>query len=64
MFILFIVKNDSPEEINIETMMSADADLYRFYNAEGYKKAAKLWLHFLNKRGFLDTLIDEQKTEV
>lgn len=68
MFILFVVKNDSPEEINIETMMSGDTEsMYRLYNGAGYKKAVKLWMHFLNKRGFLDTLIvddDEQKKEV
>lgn len=64
MFILFVVKNDSPEEIDMQTMMSGDADtMYRFYNGEGYKKAVKLWLHFLNKRGFLDTLIVEEKPE-
>ncbi|XP_037030222.1 uncharacterized protein LOC119070043 [Bradysia coprophila] len=64
MFILFVVKNDSSEEIDMETMMSGDADtLHRFYNGDGYKKAAKLWLHFLNKRGFLDTLIVEEKQE-
>lgn len=64
MFILFVVKNDSPEEINIEAMMTGEADfLCRVYNGAGYKKAVKLWLHFFNKRGFLDTLIVEDKTK-
>lgn len=60
MFILFIVKYDSHEEISIENMMTGGADanmLDRVYNNELYKKAIKLWLPFLNKRGFLDTLI-------
>ncbi len=65
MFILFVVKNDSSEEINMETMMTGDTDiLYRLYNAETYKKAVKLWMNFLNKRGFLDMLINEQKEEL
>lgn len=65
MFILFVVKNDSHEEINIEAMMSGDPEvMFRMYNAEGYKKALKLWLNFFDKRGFLDTLIVEQKEEV
>lgn len=66
MFILFVVKNDSPEEINIEAMMTGETDfLCRVYNGAGYKKALKLWLHFFNKRGFLDTMIvaDEEKTD-
>lgn len=67
MFILFVVKNDSPEEINMETMMTGDTEImYRLYNGAGYKKAVKLWMNFLNKRGFLETLIveEEQKKEV
>lgn len=58
MFILFVVKNDSAEEISIETMMSGDPEvLQRLYNGETYRKAVKLWLHFFSKRGFLDALI-------
>lgn len=68
MFILFVVKNDSNEEINIETMMMGSEDtsgvLHRLYNNETYKKAVKLWLHFLNKRGFLDTLITQDNQVV
>ena len=48
-FYTFIVKNDSPEEMNIETMMTGNSENLHL----------KLWLHFLNKRGFLDTLITE-----
>lgn len=63
MFILFVVKNDSDQEINIETMMTGDNDeMKRLLNGECYKKAVKLWLHFLNRRGFLDALIVEEET--
>lgn len=72
MFILFIVKYDSPEEITIENLMGigqtdedALQEMYiRVYRNETYKKAVQTWLPFLNKRGFLDTLLpidDEQK---
>lgn len=63
MFILFIVKNDSPEEINIERMMKGSTEvLHRIYNGAAYKKSVKLWMNFLNKRGFLDILIvDDEK---
>jgi hypothetical protein len=59
MFILFIVKNDSSEEINLEKLMGSDDPvmLEKIYNNENYKKGLKLWLPFLNKRGFLDTLV-------
>lgn len=67
MMILFVVKYDSDEEINMETMMAGgDPEMIkRIYNNEVYKKAVKLWLPFLSKRGFLDTLIveDEKATE-
>lgn len=65
MLILFVVKNDSSEEIDMETMMGGDKNtMYKFYNGECYKKAIKLWLHFLSKRGFLDALLTvEQKQE-
>lgn len=64
MFILFVVKYDSPEEISIETMMMGgdDPDMYqRIYYNDCFKKAVTLWLPFLNKRGFLDTLIKPEK---
>lgn len=66
MFILFVVKYDSNEEINIETLMSADDPemLNRVYNNDNYKNAIKKWLPFLNKRGFLDTMIIEEEEEL
>lgn len=63
MFILSIVKNESTEELNFETLMNNPDDkvvqeVYdRIYKNETYKKAMKTWLPFLNKRGFLDTLL-------
>jgi len=72
MFILFVVKYDSSEEINIEMIMASGDNpemINRIYNNDNYKKALKLWLPFLNKRGFLDTMIaadakvDEKKEE-
>jgi thiamine kinase-like enzyme len=63
MFILFVVKYDSPEEINMEVMMGAEDPemMHRIYNNECYKKGLKLWLPFLNKRGFLDTMIKSEE---
>lgn len=67
MFILFVVKYDAPEEIDLQTMMMGgeNPDMYRriYYN-ENYKKAITLWLPFLNKRGFLDTLIKPEEVKV
>lgn len=61
MFILFIVKYESSEEINLEEMMkaeSSDEDLYhRIYRNETYKKAVKTLLPFLDERGYLDVLL-------
>lgn len=63
MFILSIVKNESTEELNFETLMNNPDDKVveeaydRIYKNETYKKAIKTWLPFLNKRGFLDTLL-------
>lgn len=68
MFILFIVKYDCNEEMSIEQLMTGGDNpelIDRIYNNDNYKKAIKLWLPFLDKRGFLDTLIshDEPKVE-
>lgn len=61
MFIMFVTKYDSSEEISLEDMMKSvnpDPNLYlRAYRNEYYKKAAKLWLPFLDERGFLDSLL-------
>lgn len=63
MFILFVVKYDSPEEILIETLLMGGDDpemFHRVYYNDIYKKAVTLWLPFLNKRGFLDTLLKSE----
>ena len=36
--------------------------LERVYNNEVYKKAIRTWLPFLNKRGYLDTLLRQSET--
>lgn len=79
MIILFVVKYDSNEEINMEIMFKGADNMQdmidRVYKNEYFKKAITLWLPFLKKRGFLDALIkvegkkfevkevEEQKTE-
>jgi hypothetical protein len=60
MVTLFIVKYDSPEEMNMEIFMGEGGNpelLKRAYGNECYKAALKLWLPFMNKRGFLDGLV-------
>ena len=64
MIILAMAKYESAEEINLERLLMDENNselLKRFYNIENYKKALKLWLPFLNDRGFLDCLITKQK---
>lgn len=68
MFLLFIVKYDSNVEFSIEQLMTGGDNpemIERIYNNDKYKKAIKLWLPFLDERGFLDTLIscDQAKVE-
>lgn len=58
--ILSVVKYDSPEELSIEVLMAGGDDeemKARVYNNENFRKAVKLWLPFIDKRGFLDALI-------
>lgn len=60
MFIMAIVKYESAEEINLENLMMGDGDpkaMDRIYNNQNYKKAVKLWLPFLNDRGYFDKLL-------
>lgn len=64
MIILFVVKYDSPEEMSMETLMIEGGSpemMNRIYGNDCYKKALKLWLPFMSKRGFLDTLMAEEK---
>ena len=66
MFIMFVTKYDSSEEISLEDMMKAenpDPNLYlRAYRNENYKKAIKLWLPFLDERGYLDTMLPSSES--
>lgn len=60
MMILSIVKYDSPEELNMEVIMAGgdNEDMQdRIYNGANFRNAVKLWLPFLEERGFLDKLI-------
>lgn len=61
MLILFVAKFDSQEELNMENIMDPEkVNLEMLKNAfmnGTYCKALSLWLPFLNKRGFLDTLL-------
>ena len=60
MFILFICKYDSQEEITLDFFMRNDEGkeiiMNKIYRNENYKKAIKLWLPLSNKKGFLDTI--------
>lgn len=61
LFILFITKYDSEEEINMEYVIGnseKDREFYnRIYGNETYKKALKIWLPFLDERGYLDAFM-------
>lgn len=60
-FIQFIVKFNGNEDMNMDVLTTSDSEnLYRLYSNENYMKALKLWLPFLNKRGFLDCLIKQE----
>lgn len=66
MFILFVVKYDSPEEILMENLLMGgdNPEMYqRVYYNDIYKKAVTLWLPFLNNRGFLDTLLKSENAK-
>lgn len=63
LFVLFAVKNNTSEEINMEKVMTGPDDpvlMDRIYNNDNYKKAMKIWLPFMNKRGFLDSLLTQE----
>lgn len=60
MVFMFIVKYDSPEPMDINTIVSGGGSpemMAMVFGSVYYKKALKLWLPFFDKRGFLDTLI-------
>lgn len=61
MFIMFVTKYESSEEINLEQIMTnADMDptmFERVFYNENYKKALKMWLPFLDKKGYLDNML-------
>lgn len=64
--LLSIVKNDSPEVLNFDMIMSKTDDpvvMNRVYKNANYVKALKPWLEFLDKRGYLDTMIKQEIAE-
>lgn len=67
LFILFVVKNDTSEEISMEKVITGPDDpilMDRIYNNDNYTKAMKVWLPFLDKRGFLDSLLTHESEYV
>lgn len=63
---LFLAKYDSNEEMSLESIIGIgeySERLKETYNNTAYKKAVKLWLPFLNKRGFLDGLMRHEDSK-
>lgn len=65
LFMLFIFKYDSNEELNLKMIMGQVEDVeelekfyVRIYRNETYKKAIKTWLPFLNEKGYFDCMLD------
>jgi hypothetical protein len=61
---LYAIKNDSPEEINLEEIMQSDDPtmLRKMFSNENVKRSLKLWLPFLDERGFLDSLVVKEES--
>jgi hypothetical protein len=61
MYVLFVIKRDSEEELNIEIITDTDKydpkTIEKVFSNEIYRKSIKTWLPFLTNRGFLDTLL-------
>jgi hypothetical protein len=61
MFVLFIAKYDSTEDLDLSQIMNPDnfdpKVMHAAFNNQIYKDALKTWLPFLNNRGYLDTLL-------
>lgn len=61
MFIMFICKLNSEKEISIDQMFKggegSEELMEIIYSNEIYSKACKKWLPFLNRRGFLDSML-------
>lgn len=58
---LYAIKNDSTGVVDLEKEMQSDdpAVLRKMFSNENFKNSLKLWLPFLNQRGFLDSLISK-----
>ncbi|KAG5675468.1 hypothetical protein PVAND_005370 [Polypedilum vanderplanki] len=66
MYVLIIIKYNSNDELNIEILMDAEKSNQNLiqiaFNNEICKAALKIWIPFLNKRGFLDILLPHAPT--
>lgn len=62
MLSLLLAKHDSDNEINLETFLTnshGNGEMFlKAFLAPSFEKAAKMWLEFLDEKGFLDRLID------
>jgi len=65
MDIMFVCKYDSEEELTMEQFMDPNAYdedmLSRMYKNDLFLGAVKSWMPFLHKRGFLDTVEEENE---
>jgi hypothetical protein len=63
MYVLFVVKYDSNEQLDaglVTDPAKSDPEIvHKAFNNEIYRNALRTWLPFLNKRGFLDTLLPQ-----
>lgn len=63
--IMFVTKYDCAEEINMEDFMTSDKKdkvfFDRIYCNDNYKKALKLWLPFMDERGYLDSMLPDDQ---
>jgi hypothetical protein len=63
MLVMFVAKYESNEELNLEGLMDPDkfdANAIRAaLHGKHYIKALETWLPFLNRRGFLDTMLPQ-----
>ena len=61
MSVMLIIKYESNTDLNIEALMDptkSDAKVMEeAFSGKLYQESLKIWLPFLNKRGFLDTLL-------
>lgn len=61
MFIMFVAKYDSNEDLDMQNLMDPEKvnfeTIRKGFITEVYRNALAIWLPFLNKRGFIDTML-------